>query len=127
MGIREKIQKKIGKAFDGPLSDAVNPFTGSYDVVNGYDPVTEEEQKETITYTGRGVLDEYNVREVDGKNVISGDLKLICLVNEVSGIPKVGHKINTIDLITRMPQDYDVIKPNADPAGAHYEMQLRRA
>ncbi|SQB40268.1 Uncharacterised protein [Citrobacter koseri] len=41
MGIREKLQSKVAKAFDTKLADAVNDFTGSYVIQTGWDPVTE--------------------------------------------------------------------------------------
>lgn len=100
MGIRDKVQLKVAKAFNGKLSDAVNSFTGSYVTEGDYDPVTEQSQTVTHTYTGRGVLDNYNINRVDGINTLSGDLLLIALKNEVTGNPVQGHSITTDDLNT---------------------------
>ena len=52
---------------------------------------------------------------VDGINIKSTDQLLICLTNETTGTPQVGHKIN----------GFDVIHVHVDPAGTHYEIQLR--
>jgi hypothetical protein len=52
---------------------------------------------------------------VDGINIKSTDQLLIALTNEVTGTPKVGHKIN----------GSEVLSVTMDPAEAHYEIQLR--
>ncbi|HEY2455220.1 MAG TPA: glutamate 5-kinase [Scandinavium sp.] len=127
MGLRDKLQAKLGKAFDTKLADAVNPFTGEYKVVSEYDPVTEEEISITVTYSGRGVLADYDISRVDGINIIKGDLQLIALVNEVTDKPKVDHVITAKDLITNEQQTYKVINPEIDPAAACYFIQVRRS
>lgn len=126
MAIRDKVQSKVAKAFNNKLSDAVYPFTGSYVTEGDYDPVTEQSNKVTHTYTGRGMLDNYSLNRVDGINIISGDLRLIALKNEVTDNPHIDHSIITADLNTELKQQYKVISVNADPAMAHYEIQLRR-
>ena len=126
MGIREDLQRDIAKAFDTDLADAVNPFTGSYVIVTGVDPVTETGSETTITYTGRGVLGSYALNRIDGINILHGDLKLTALVNEVSDKPAVDHIIDAEDLITGMAQRYKVITAKTDPAKASYSIQLRR-
>lgn len=126
MGLRDKIQTKLAKAFDTKLSDAVNSFTGEYVIVGDYDPVTEQETSVTVTYSGRGVLADYSIERIDGVNIISGDIKLVALVNEVTDKPKVDHIITAPDLITGEQQRYKVINPEIDPASAAYSIQLRR-
>ena len=127
MGIRDKLQSKIAKAFDGKLSDAVNSFTGSYVIKGDYDPVTEQSEDVTVTYTGRGVLAEYALNRIDGVNILHGDLQLIALVNEVTDKPRIDHIVETADLITGGQQRYKVVDVGIDPAAAHYDIQLRRA
>lgn len=127
MGIRDKIQTKVGNAFDGKLADAVNSFTGTYVIEGDYDPVTEQSTSETITYTGRGVLSKYSLNRIDGVNILHGDLKLTALVNEVTDKPKVDHIITAPDLVTGNQQRYKVITAGTDPAQATYSIQLRRA
>ena len=78
------------------------------------------------TYTGRGVLDNYDSRRIDGMNIKVGDVLLICLANEVSDKPAVGHQITANDLITGLPATYRIVSPGIDPAKAHYEIQLRK-
>ncbi|HBR5057549.1 TPA: glutamate 5-kinase [Klebsiella pneumoniae] len=127
MGIREKLQSKVAKAFDTKLADAVNDFTGSYVIQTGWDPVTETGGETTVTYTGRGVLSKYSLNRIDGVNILHGDLKLTALTNEVTDEPKVDHFIIAPDLITGEQQRYKVITAGTDPAKATYSIQLRRA
>lgn len=126
MGIRDKIQTKIGKAFDTKLADAVNLFTGSYVVQAEWDPVTETGGETPVSYTGRGVLADYAIDRIDGANIIKGDIELIALVNEVTDTPAIDHQITAPDLITGLQQAYKAINVETDPAGAAYSVQLRR-
>ncbi|HBL6925882.1 TPA: glutamate 5-kinase [Citrobacter koseri] len=127
MGICEKLQTKVAKAFDTKLADAVNDFTGSYVIQTGWDPVTETGGETTVTYTGRGVMSKYSLNRIDGVNILHGDLKLTALTNEVTDEPKVDHFITAPDLITGEQQRYKVITAGTDPAKATYSIQLRRA
>ncbi|HCB0413113.1 TPA: glutamate 5-kinase [Klebsiella pneumoniae] len=127
MGIRDKIQTKVAKAFDTKLADAVNDFTGSYVIKTGWDPVTETGGETQVTYTGRGVLSKYSLNRIDGVNILHGDLKLTALTNEVTDKPKVDHIITAPDLVAGGQQRYKVITAGTDPAQAAYSIQLRRA
>ncbi len=127
MGLRDKIQAKLGKAFDGKLADAVSQFTGSYMGEGEWDPVTETSTAQPVTYAGRGVLSGYDSRRIDNINIKVGDVQLIALANEVTDKPMVGHQITAADLITGESVTYRVESVNADPASAHIEAQLRRS
>ena len=127
MGLRDKIQTKLGKAFDGKLADAVNAFTGTYVGEGEWDPVTETSTANSVTYTGRGVLAGYDSKRIDNVNIKVGDVKLIALANEVTDTPMVGHQITAPDLVTGEQVTYRVESVNADPAQAHIELQLRRS
>lgn len=126
MGLRDDIQADLAEAFDDDLADAVQAFTGSYMGPGVWDPVNETTTAQPVTYTGRGVLDSYDSRRIDGLNILVGDVLLICLANEVTDKPAVGHKIMAPDLITGEQVAYRIISPGADPAKAHYEIQLRK-
>lgn len=126
MGMRDEIQEELAAAFDDDLADAVNEFDGLYVIQGEWDPITETGGETQVTYTGRGVLDSYSLDRIDGVNILSGDMLLIALKNEVTDKPRVDHTITTIDLVTELQQQYKVISVNADPAQAHYELQLRR-
>ncbi len=126
MGIRSDIQSDLAAAFDTDLADAVSAFTGTYMGSGVRDPISETTTAQPVTYTGRGVLDNYDSRRIDGMNIKVGDVLLICLANEVSDKPAVGHQITANDLITGLPATYRIVSPGIDPAKAHYEIQLRK-
>ncbi|KEY87826.1 glutamate 5-kinase [Pseudomonas capeferrum] len=126
MGLRDDIQIDLVAAFDDDLADAVVPFTGTYMGPGVRDPISETTTSQPVTYTGRGVLDSYDSRRIDGVNILVGDVLLICLANEVTDKPAVGHQITADDLITGEPVKYRIVSPGIDPAKAHYEIQLRK-
>lgn len=126
MGLRDDIQADLAEAFDDDLADAVFPFTGSYMGPGVWDPVNETTTAQPVTYTGRGVLDSYDSRRIDGLNILVGDVLLICLVSEVTDRPAVGHQITAQDLLAGQQATYRIISPGIDPAKAHYEIQLRK-
>lgn len=127
MGLREDIQKELAEAFDTDLADAVHSFTGGVTLPSEqWDPVAETGGDPiVISYSGRGVLDAFSIDLIDGINIKATDQKLISLTSEVTGVPQIGHKITTVNLLTGGQTTYDVLKPFVDPAGAHYEIQLR--
>ena len=118
MGIRDEIQADLAEAFDTDLADAVQSFTGGVTLPGTWDPVSETgADPVVIAYSGRGVFDEFKLDRVDGVNIRATDQMLIALTNEtIGGTPDIGHKIN----------DFDVINVQTDPAGAHYEIQVRK-
>lgn len=118
MGLREEIQAELAQAFDTDLADAVQIFTGGVTLPGAWDPVKEEAGAPTvIAYSGRGVFDSFKMAQVDGVNIRATDQLLIALTNEtIGGTPDIGHKIN----------GFDVVNVQTDPAGAHYEIQLRK-
>ena len=126
MGIRDEIQADLAEAFDDDLSEAVSAFTGTYMGHGVRDPISETTTAQPVNYTGRGVLDSYDSRRIDGLNILVGDVLLICLANEVTDKPAVGHQITAPDLITGEPATYRIVSPGIDPAKAHYEIQLRK-
>lgn len=126
MGIRDEIQADLAEAFDDDLADAVSAFTGTYMGPGVWDPVNETTTAQPVTYTGRGVLDSYDSRRIDGLNILVGDVLLICLANEVTDRPAVGHQITAQDLLTGQQATYRIVSPGIDPAKAHYEIQLRK-
>lgn len=127
MGIRDEIQAELAEAFDEDLADAVSPFTGNYMGPGEWDPVSETSTAQPVTYTGRGVLGSYDSRRVDNINIKAGDVLMICLANEVTDKPMVGHQITVADLVTGEEVSCRVERVESDPASAHYEIQLRRS
>lgn len=126
MGIRDELQTDIAEALDTDLADAVNAFSGRYVIQSDWDPVTETGGETAVTYTGRSVLSRYKQNRIDNVNILAGDLKLTALVNEVTDKPAVDHIITAPDLVTGLPQTYQVKDVSTDPAKATYRIQLRR-
>ncbi|HYQ55360.1 MAG TPA: glutamate 5-kinase [Pseudomonas sp.] len=126
MGLRDDVQIDLAEAFGDDLADAVFPFSGTYMGPGVWDPVHETTTAQPVTYTGRGVFDNYDSRRIDNINILVGDVLLICLANEVTDKPAVGHEITADDLITGEPVKYRIVSPGIDPAKAHYEIQLRK-
>lgn len=126
MGLQDKLQTKLAKAFDGKLADAVLPFTGAYISPGEWDPVEEVSTGGPMTYTGRGVLAKYETRRIDNINILSGDLQLIAITIEVTDRPAEGHTITAPDLADRTKSvSYLVKGVQVDPASATYQIQLR--
>ena len=121
MGMRDDIQSELAEAFDDDLADAVSQVTGSYTGPGVFDPLTETTTAETITYTGRGVISGFKVERIDGANIKSGDARCVILSNEISAVPDVGHRFSADGT------NYTVHSVSPDPAGATYQLHLRRA
>ncbi|UNM17274.1 glutamate 5-kinase [Pseudomonas sp. ArH3a] len=121
MGMRDEIQAELAEAFDDDLADAVSQIVGSYTGPGVFDPVTEEDTAETITYTGRGVITGFKVERIDGINIKVGDAKCVILSNEIGAVPDVGHAISA------GTENYLVHLVAPDPTGATYQLHLRRA
>lgn len=121
MGLQDKLQAKLAKAFDGKLADAVSPVTGSYTGPGVFDPVTETTTAETITYSGRGAITGFKVERIDGVNIKAGDAQCVILSNEISVAPDVGHSFSANGT------SYTVHSVSPDPAGATYQLHLRRS
>lgn len=123
MGIRDKVQAKLGKAFSGKLADAVNTFTCSKIVYLGeYNPVTEQYEGEQITtYQGRGVLfGSYQKDLVKPDDYQADDAKATLLQNEVTATPEID------DVWVTSKGSFKVINIGADPTDSIWKIQLRK-
>jgi len=122
MGLREKIQTQLGKAFDKALADAVTSFTLFRAENSNYNSITGTlDSTEARTGSGRGAFTDYTVSEIDSLGVKPADTKVICLANELPFSPEVDDL-----LITEGCEQYKVIASEKDPAGASFELQCRR-
>lgn len=125
MSIKGTTQSSFGALFDTAFAEAVSGFTGSYLGPGEYNPVTEQTDAQTVTYTGRGMLTRFKADQIDGQRILATDVRVIALVNEVTDRPMPGHDVNAKDLITGEQRQYRVIEAVTDPAGVHYQIQLR--
>ncbi|HCN47077.1 MAG TPA: hypothetical protein DIT18_16660 [Pseudomonas sp.] len=130
MSMREEIQADLAEAFDDPdgLADAVKPLAGSRTVKGDYDPaIGGAAPATTIRYLGRGVFGSYLAKEIDGTRVLTTDVKLLALQNElveeqdgvittIPAVPAIGDQI----------EGYRAINVSEDPAKATWTIQLRK-
>ncbi|ESK41077.1 hypothetical protein P256_00062 [Acinetobacter nectaris CIP 110549] len=124
MGIRDKVQSRLGKAFNTKLSDAVDTFTCSKVTYSGkYNPVTEQyEGEQTVTYQGRGVLfGSYQKDLVKPSDYQADDAKATVLQNEVTAEPQIN------DVWVTSKGNFKIINIGADPTDSIWKVQLRRA
>lgn len=121
--IKDKIQSKLGKAFDKKLADAVHSFTCTKTIRSGeFDFATQTYPMQTIeAYSGRGVLfGSFKKDLVKPADYQVEDAKATVLQNEVSVVPQIN------DIWTTSKGSFKVINISADPADAIYSIQLRK-
>lgn len=127
MGLQDKLQTKLAKAFDGKLADAVREVSGARIVAGEYDPITGSDTGgSTLNYSGRGVFSSYLAREIDGSLIQTTDEKLLVLQNELfvllAGSPTSEIVVPAIgDIISGKR----VLNVSEDPAMATFTIQLR--
>lgn len=116
--MREELLKELSAAFSDELSDAVTDFTGFREGVQGdYDPVSDTYTNQPdLTYTGRGVFSNFDIRLIDEAKVLSTDKQLLVLQSEVTEEPKIGDVID---------DQYKVHNKTMDSVGATYRLHLR--
>lgn len=119
--IKDKIQQKVGKAFNSKLADAVVQFECTKEIQSGdYNYETQTYPVKTVVvYEGRGVLGNYLKDVVKPTDYQVEDGKLLVLQNEVSAVPQIDDVINIGD------GQFRVINIGKDPANATYKMQIR--
>lgn len=119
--IRNKIQAKVGKAFDKKLADAVHSFTCERITKSNWDPKTETYLEAKESYAGRGVLfGSYSQYEIQTLGVLATDKKATVLQNEVTMVPKIDD-----EWITALGS-FRVIYIQQDPAATIWKCQLRK-
>ncbi|WP_341959186.1 hypothetical protein [Pseudomonas sp. RC10] len=115
MTFKSTMWPAFGAALDGAFAEAVTQLVCTYEKATAWDPVTEAGAVEVVTYSGRGVMTQFETSRIDGLNIQATDTKLIVLADEIEEMPAAGHTIN----------GFSVKNVRPDPAGVHYEIQLR--
>lgn len=128
MGLRRELQAELAQAFDTDLADAVAVVDGNRSVPGTYDPEKGgSTPATTLHYAGRGVFGQYKAREIDGTRILSSDVRLKALQNEL--LMKDGDAV-TEDPATPAIGDrisgYRVMDVGQDPAKATWTIQLRK-
>lgn len=119
--INALINKHLPKAFDTQLKDAVTAFTATRKGATGeYDPVLGEYVGGAdISYTGRGVISNYNKEELQATQIEITDVKLLCLQIESTIAPQVDDVITANNVARR------VLNVSQDATSSLWVMQLR--
>lgn len=121
--IIDKVQSKLGKAFNKKLTDAVDSFTctklvysGVFDFETQTYPVIGNE-----SYSGRGVLfGSYQKDLVKPADYQAEDAKAIVLQNEVTAAPQID------DIWATSKGNFKVINIGVDPTNSIWTCQLRK-
>ncbi|WP_410110812.1 glutamate 5-kinase [Acinetobacter indicus] len=121
--IRDKVQSKLGKAFNKKLANAVDSFTctkliysGVFDFETQTYPVIGSE-----SYSGRGVLfGSYQKDLVKPADYQAEDAKAIVLQNEVTAVPQID------DVWVTSKGDFKVVNIGADPTNSIWTCQIRK-
>ena len=121
--IRDKVQSKLGKAFNKKLANAVDSFTcekpiysGVFDFETQTYPVVGSE-----SYSGRGVLFGSYLKDlVKPADYQAEDAKAIVLQNEVTAVPQID------DVWATTKGNFQVVNIGGDPVSATYIIQLRK-
>ncbi|OOR87283.1 hypothetical protein B0181_10560 [Moraxella caviae] len=121
--IKALINQNIAKAFDGVLKDAIKDFIGEAVTATGdYNPVTGGYDSTKTTYQGRGSFGSFTQDELmDGMDI--NDVKLICLVKEISDTPKIDDVIHAT-LLGKL-KAFKVLSVKTDNAETVYTIALR--
>nr|WP_104500362.1 glutamate 5-kinase [Acinetobacter indicus] len=121
--MRDKVQSKLGKAFNKKLANAVDSFTctkliysGVFDFETQTYPVIGSE-----SYSGRGVLfGSYQKDLVKPADYQAEDAKAIVLQNEVTAVPQID------DVWVTSKGDFKVVNIGADPTNSIWTCQIRK-
>lgn len=119
--MRDKIQSKLGKAFNTKLADAITTFTCSKEIQSGdFDFETQTYPTVTVEqYSGRGVFGSYKRDLVKPIDYQVEDVKATVLQNEVDGTPQ-------IDDVWLAGGQFKVLNVGKDPSGSIWVLQLRK-
>ncbi|TCM62309.1 hypothetical protein EC844_12537 [Acinetobacter calcoaceticus] len=121
--MRDKVQSKVGKAFNKKLADAVHQFTCSKPIYSGeYDFETQTYPLIRVDkYEGRGVLfGSYSKDMVKPADYQAEDARAIVLQNEVTTVPQIEDEWETPRGV------FKVVNIGADPADVTWIVQLRK-
>ncbi|MTD09896.1 glutamate 5-kinase [Acinetobacter sp. YIM 103518] len=126
--MKDKIQSKLGKAFDKKLADAVHSFTCTKTIQSGqFDFATQTYPMQTIeAYSGRGVLfGSYKKDLVKPADYQVTDSKAVVLQNEVLK-DGVEHKPQIGDVWVTSKGGFKVVNIGVDPTDSIWTCQLRK-
>ena len=115
----------FGADIAGEINKALGPLVFSVTLIRATGGsrtsanLTEKKQT-TSTVTGKGFVDDYDARLIDGTIIKRGDRKVVILGDSLGGVVPVPNDQTTIEGETKT-----IINVTRDPAGATYECQVR--
>lgn len=113
----------IASIVDGAISPGLLPAT-LHSITPGTrtpgDP-TAGTNPTTTDHAGRGIIDDYDEKEIDGDVIRVGDRKILLIGNSIAGltVPKPN------DEVTIEGRRYTAVRVKRDPAAATYTIQAR--
>ena len=119
MGIKSKIQSKVGNAFSNSLSDAVSNIKVRH---NEYtiDPDTNTTSNYIAEYSVRCIVGNYKQKEINNSSIMPTDIKVLIIQSELNYTPSVD------DLIFHNQIEYKVVTIMKDPVSAMWVLQCRK-
>ena len=118
--IKSKVTTKLAKAFDVKLADVVRSIILSkVSDAGNYDPATGSITQNTIAYTTRGAVTNYDIGEIDNISILNTDTKVTIIQDELSATPEVD------DILSFDGSDHKIVSIMADPSNAIWVIQCR--
>ena len=123
MGIESVFKKAAvtaAKVFDGVFKPATYQAAGSSE----YNASTGVVTASTVNYPIKMMDDRYSKYLIDNEKIMPADVKGVIPQENLPVIPNKGDKIKRIEANASVT--YEVVDIDQDPAGALWELQLRK-
>ncbi len=115
--IQKTLQQQLGRKAPAITFISIAYGTPSPTNLDGADtPVA-------TSYPGNGIVDDYNVRDIDNTTVMAGDRKVLVFVGS---LPSAAPVPKPQDQVIAEGVTYQIVGVRRDPAAATYELQVRR-
>ena len=122
MGLYDKLQTRLTKAFDGRLKDAITSFEFVNRKNSTYDPSTGVVGDVEQRYASRGVLSSFTKLDISdtGGKIDENDKELLVLDVDMPSV-----EVETNFKVDVSGKEYLIVDIDVDPAGATHTMRLR--
>lgn len=121
--MKQEITAELQQAFDGDLKDAVQDFTITRRLRTVSDDdwlINGSSADDVLEYTGRGVFGGYYQHLIDNQTILSDDVRLVALQDDLDELPQINDEILWDNQVFR------VVNIKKDPANVSITAQLRR-
>ena len=120
MGLQADIQSGAARAFSA-IADLLTAVTYRHITPGTYDPAAGTQTPTVTTQSVSVLLLDYSAREIDRQAIQPGDQKVLCPQSYLSPAPTL------LDEMVVGTDTWAVVRVEKDPAGATWELQVRRA